>query len=83
MLLEFCLEKELCVSNTWLKKNENRKVTFRMGENETRIDFVFIKKKDRQFIKKHALVIADIDKNKIRKVVKKADRRKIGLLKDL
>ena len=34
-LLEFCLEKELCVSNTWLKREERRKVTFRMGGNET------------------------------------------------
>ena len=23
MLLEFCLEKELCVSNTWLKREES------------------------------------------------------------
>ena len=30
MLLEFCLEKELCVSNTWFKREEKRKVTFRM-----------------------------------------------------
>ena len=38
MLLEFCLEKELCVSNTWLKREEKRKVTFRMGENEKTIE---------------------------------------------
>ena len=43
MLLEFCLEKELCVSKAWLKKYKKR-VTFRMGENETEIDFVFIRK---------------------------------------
>ena len=43
MLLQFCLEKELCVSNTWFKREEKRKVTFRMGENETKIDFVLIK----------------------------------------
>ena len=35
MLLEFCLEKELCVSNTWFKREEKRKGTIRMGENET------------------------------------------------
>ena len=40
MLLEFCLEKQLCVSNTWFKREEKRKVTFRIGENETKIDFV-------------------------------------------
>ena len=39
MLLEFCLEKELCVSNTWFMREEKRKVTFRMGENATVIDF--------------------------------------------
>ena len=32
MLLEFCLEIELCVLNTWLKREEMRKVTFRLGE---------------------------------------------------
>ena len=26
MLLEFCLEKQLCVSNTWFKREEKRKV---------------------------------------------------------
>ena len=35
MLLEFCLQKELCVSNTWFKIEEKRKVSFRMGKNET------------------------------------------------
>ena len=33
MLLEYCLEKELCVSNTWFKREEKRKLTFRRGEN--------------------------------------------------
>ena len=28
MLLEFCLVKALCVSNTWFKREEKRKVTF-------------------------------------------------------
>ena len=45
MLLEFCLEKELCVSNTWPKREEKMKVTFRMSKNETEIDIVLIKKK--------------------------------------
>ena len=35
MLLEFCLKKELCVLNTWFKREEKRKVTLRMCENET------------------------------------------------
>ena len=44
ILLEFRLEKELCVSNTWFKKEERRKVTFSIGENETEIDCVLIRK---------------------------------------
>ena len=81
MLLEFCLVKELSMSNTWSKREERRKVTFRMGENETEIDLVLITKEHRQHIQnmkalpgefQHALVIADIDKRKIRKVVRKA-----------
>ena len=44
MLLEFCLDNELCVSNTWLSRGEKRMVTFRMGENKTEIDFVLKKK---------------------------------------
>ena len=32
MLLQFYLDKE-CVSNTWVNRVENRKVTFRVGEN--------------------------------------------------
>ena len=28
--LEFCLEKELCVLNTWFKREEKRKVTSRI-----------------------------------------------------
>ena len=46
ILLEVCLEKELCVSNTWFMREKKRKVTFRMGENETEIDFVLIQKKN-------------------------------------
>ena len=51
-----------------------------MGENETEIDFMLIKKEHRRFIKnvtakpgefQHALVIADIDKKKIKNVVRK------------
>ena len=48
MSSQFNLEKYLCVSNTWFKREENGKVIFRMGENETGIDFVLIKKAHRQ-----------------------------------
>ena len=50
MLSEFSLEKELCVSTTWFKRKEERKVTFIIGENKTEIDFVLIKKEHRRFI---------------------------------
>ena len=49
MFLEFCLEEELCVSNTWFKREEKRKVTFGMGEHETEIDIVLLKKEHRWF----------------------------------
>ena len=38
------------MSNTWFKREENRKVTFRIGKNETEIDFVSIKKEHLRFI---------------------------------
>ena len=32
------------MSNTWFKREEKRKMTSRMGENETEIEFVLTKK---------------------------------------
>ena len=93
MLLQFCLEKELCVSNSWFKREEKRTVTFRIDENDTEIHFVLIKKERRftQIVRsicgefQHALVVADMDKMKVRNVVRKTctERRKINLLNDL
>ena len=40
------------MSNTWLKREEKRKATFRMGKNETEIDFMLTKKVHRRSIKK-------------------------------
>ena len=37
------------MSNTWHKREENRKLTFRMRENETEIDFELIKNTDGLF----------------------------------
>ena len=76
------------------KREEKRKVTFRMGENEAEIEFMLIKKEHRQLIQnakvipvefQPTLVIADTDNRKIRKVARKtcAERRKITLLKDV
>ena len=50
MSVEFCPEKELSVSDTWSKREERRKMTLRMGENETEIDFALKKKEHRQVI---------------------------------
>ena len=69
-------------------------MSLRIGENETEIDFVLIKKDYRRFGRnvkaiseeiQHALLIADMDKRKVRKVVRKTctERRKITLLKDV
>ena len=50
MLFEFCLEKELCVSNTWFMRDEKRKVTLRMGETQTEIYFVLVTKEHQRFV---------------------------------
>ena len=82
------------MSNTWHKRERKRTVTLRMGENKKKIDFEIMKKERRRSMRnvkaipmkfQHALVIADIDKKKISKVVKKtrAWRIKISLLKDV
>ena len=72
------------MSNTWSKREEKRKVTFRIGENEKKLDFVLMKKEHRRIIRnvkaiqwefQHALLIADIDERKIRKVVRKREER--------
>ena len=78
------------MSNTWFKREENTKVIIRMGENETEIDFVLVKKEHRRFIQNvneitvELLVVADIDRKIIRNVLKKtcADRKKVSLPKD-
>ena len=47
-VIDICLKRELCLSNKWFKREENKKVTFRLGENKTEIDFVLIRKEDRR-----------------------------------
>ena len=56
-----------------------RQVIFRLGENETEVDIVLIKKEHRLFLLnvkailgelQHALMVADIDKTKVRVVVR-------------
>ena len=91
MLLEFCDEKELCVANTWFKKKDKKKVTFCSGGNETEIDFVLVGKRNRKYLRdvkgipgelQHRLVVTDLDKKKVKKIVKKESimRRRIWKL---
>ena len=37
MLLESCLEKELCLSNTWFKREEKRKMSFPIAKMRLRL----------------------------------------------
>jgi len=43
MLFEFCDERELCIANTWIKKDK-RKISFKYRNNESEIDFVSVRK---------------------------------------
>ena len=52
MLLEFCDEKELCVANTWFKKTDKRKITFKSGNNESEIDFILVSKKKQKIFER-------------------------------
>jgi len=55
-------------------------VTFKAGRNETEIDFVLVGRKERKFLRnvkaiswelQHRLIIADVDKRKLKNMVKK------------
>ena len=46
-LLEFCDVKELCKTNTWFEKKEQRKISYSMDGNEIEIDFVLVGKNNR------------------------------------
>ena len=50
LLLEFCVEKDLYVGNSWFKKKDSRKVTFNRGCSGTEIDFGLMKKRQRKFL---------------------------------
>ena len=66
------------MANIWFKK-EQRKLTYSMGKNETEIDFELVGKNNKKYLKgvkaipwelQHQLVVTDIDKRKLKKVVK-------------
>ena len=56
MLLEFCDERELCVANTWFKKMDKRKVTFKSGSNEYKIDSILVSKENRKHLKDEKVI---------------------------
>ena len=81
------------MANTWFEKKEQRKITFGMCGNETEIDFVLVGKSNRKYLKdvkaipwmlQHWLVVTDIDKRKLKKVVKNKQsvRRRAWKLKE-
>ena len=83
MLLDFCVQKELCVANTWYKKRDERKVTYSSGGNDTEIDFVLVGKEKRKYLRdvkvipgelQHRLVVVDVEERKLKKSVKKSQR---------
>ena len=68
-------------------------MTFSTGGNETEIDFVLVGKDSRKYLRdvktipgelQHRLVVADLDKKKLKKVVRKGavERRMVWKLKD-
>ena len=93
MLIKFCNERELCVANTWLKKTDKRKITFKSGNNESEIYFILVSKESRKQLNdvkvipwesQRRLLVADVDKRKLNKVVKKEStvKRMIWKLKE-
>ena len=72
LLLEFCVEKDLCVGNSWFKKKDSRKVTFNGGCSGTDIDFVLMKKRQRKFLMDVRVIGGELQ-HKLLKVV--LDRR--------
>ena len=51
LLLEFCVEKGMFVSNSWFKKKDNRKVTFNGECSGTEKDFVLMKGSQKKLLK--------------------------------
>ena len=73
------------MANTWFKKTNKRKITFKSGNNESKIDFILVSEENRKFVKdvkviprelQHRLLVADVDKRKLNKVIKKESRVK-------
>ena len=83
MLLDFCVQKDLCVANTWYKKRDERKVTYSSGGNDTEIDFILMGKKKRKYLRdvkvipeelQYRLLVFDVEKRKLKKSGKNSKR---------
>ena len=88
-LHKFCNEKELCVANTWFEK-EQKKIICCADGNRTEIDFVLVGKNNKSYLKnvkvipwelQHRLVATDIDKRKLKIVVKNEQTIKMRVWK--
>ena len=93
MLLDFCVQKELCLANTWYKKRDERKVTYSSGGNDTEIDSVLVGKEKRKYLRdvkvipgelQYRLVVVDVEESKLKKSGKKCKRvrRRVWKLKE-
>ena len=51
MLLEFAEADELVITNTFFQKEDVKKITYMSGGAKTTIDFLLVRKKDRQLVK--------------------------------
>ena len=74
-------------------EKEKRKVTYSAGGNESEIDFVLVGKGNRKYLRdvkvipgelQHRLVVVDLVKKKVKKVVRKEafERKKVWKLKE-
>ena len=74
------------MANTWFENKVQRKISNRVNGNETKIDFVLVGTNNRKYLQgvkaipwelQYRLVVTDIGKRKLKKVVK--NEQKVGL----
>ena len=68
LLLEFCVEKNLCVGNSCFKRKDSKRVIFNGRYSGTEIDFVLIKGRQRKFLKDVKVIEGELQ-HKLLKVV--------------
>ena len=81
------------MANTWFEKKEERKIAYSIDGNKTEIDFALVGKNNRKYLKEvkaipwvlqHRLVVTNIDKRRLKKVVtnERIIRRRVWKLKE-